>query len=213
MGKSLQILKSVKRFLSLINSKISLVSIVFVLQECFGYTPGNIKSGAYRFGFLNYMWQMVLTDGGAYGMWGDKLVENYGSVKGVWESTFPSVYVDNNGDLYTICIQFMSIWGARYNLSRVSPDGTTKSTIIDPWRDWCGISLNGTNVPKFTEAQDSTWFKHYIHNCFSPCIAQDVSDTSDVLNIFFYVPPTRYMNGSIDKEGLLHVKLRKSDFS
>ena len=203
MDLSLAHLKKVLKF------GILLVGIQFAgLQSGLGeYTPSSLKYNTLTIGNINCVY------------WLKTMVSNYGSEALVRQSVVPSAMLDSNGFFYTLKQMNFTEAGIMFCICKFDPQGkyiSNKNLYFSPWY-MVNSSINCQTTPNLSVLPDvdPTHFKNYIHNAFQACIAQEVGNYSNFLYVFCYVPPTRYMNPSNEKddEGILMLKIKKSDLS
>ena len=85
-------------------------------------------------GFLGYVYQCI--DSYVYGWhyWREKILADYGPKENVWQSCMPSVYVDNQGDLYALFMNDMGSSGVAYWYRKRSfNDGSDVWKPLTPW--------------------------------------------------------------------------------
>ena len=191
MTESLQYLKNLLRGIVFkeLSRWISLMGVIFSLQDVFGYTPGSI-SGKYQF--------IEIGSGFYYNYWMPKMKTNWGSEAAVRESFAPSAMVDWDGDLYTIHVSGFDSSGIKLCLKKNQNGSTTKTKEFYPWLYIPNTTVSGkvTTDPKLTESTDPDSFKNSIHNAFMPTLVQETDEASGYLRMFLAIPPTRYMNAT-----------------
>ena len=191
MTETLQYLKNLLRGIVFkeLSRWISLMGVIFSLQDVFGYTPGSI-SGKYQF--------IEIGSGFYYNDWMPKMKTNWGSEAAVRESFAPSAMVDWDGDLYTIHVSGFDSSGIKLCLKKNQNGSTTKTKEFYPWLYIPNTTVSGkvTTDPKLTESTDPDSFKNSIHNAFMPTLVQETDEASGYLRMFLAIPPTRYMNAT-----------------
>ncbi len=203
MDLSLAHLKKVLKF------GILLVGIQFVdLKSCFG--ESNLKG----YTFINHGYILpnsALTDvkfaDDFNDNWLKDLTTPYGSEALVRQIQSESSMMDSQGDRYSVSFRCVLKEGMGVNISRPG-----FSSVFYPWY-LLDSSINCSEAPSLPLSVDKNLFKNCFHNTVQPCIAQEVgTNSSKYLYVFFYIPPTRYMNTkNTDNEGILMLKLTKSN--
>jgi hypothetical protein len=138
----------------------------------------------------------------------------WGSDLKVLEKIHPGIIIDSTGTLYYTMMDVGNWFGGKaFYVGKISPTNSSGRVIVEvdqkvgsnyswPW--------NGMN--SFNE--DAT-FSKVAWVSLAPCMAQEVNGTTDYVHAIVYVLPSRWWNTSSgpDTEGLLFVKIKKSDLS
>lgn len=132
---------------------------------------------------------------------------NYGSEALVRQIHTKSRMMDSKGDIYGVSFRcIIEGKGIGFDISRPRVSST-----YYPWY-LLDNSINCSKEPYLDgNPTDKNLFKNCFHNAIQACIAQEVGNYSNYLYVFFYIPPTRFMNTKKnDVEGILMLKLTKS---
>ncbi len=183
------------------------------LQTSFGeYVSNNLKG----YTFINHGY--ILPNSSLTGVtfaddfnvnWLKDLTTPYGSEALVRQIQIESCMLDSKGDRYSVSFRcVLEGKGIGFDISRPRVSST-----YYPWY-LLDNSINCSKEPYLGNSIDKNLFKNCFHNTIQACIAQEVGNYSNYLYVFFYIPPTRFMNTKKnDVEGILMLKLTKSSIN